>query len=98
MGYSDVWDYMKEKLQQFVNRIAATIKMVDPEELKNAGVAIAKKILDGFGGHEIDSDVTDAVSNLTDKILNAIDSESGFGEAGKKKAQELIDEYERVIN
>ena len=98
MGYSDVWDYMKEKLQQFVNRIAATIKMVDPEELKNAGVAIAKKILDGFGGHEVDSDVTDAVSNLTDKILNAIDSESGFGEAGKKKAQELIDEYERVIN
>lgn len=98
MGYSDVWDYMKDKMQQFINRIASTIKSADPEELKNAGVAIAKKVLDGFGGDEISSEVSDAVSSLTNKILKAVDDEDGFADAGRKKAQELIDEYERVIN
>lgn len=98
MGYSDVFEYMKDKTQQFINRISSAIKMADPEGLKNSGIAVAKKILDGFGGHELDTEVSDAVSSLTDKILHAIDTEDGFEDAGKKKAQDLIDAYERVIN
>ena len=98
MGYSDVFEYMKDKTQQFINRIASAIKMADPEGLKNSGIAVAKKILDGFGGHELDTEVSDAVSSLTDKILHAIDTEDGFEDAGRKKAQDLIDAYERVIN